>query len=629
MSRRRAEDPPRRGQTVPAWQRSNLRTIEPLNVKPLSGLRSQPVRLAVIALAGLLWIALAACASPPPTTPTSTPAPPVPTATACPSPPAPTAAGTPAGPTVSGIVRDAMGPVAGATVRVQATKNQTLTDEAGRFTLSGLPAGITVTVSAWKEGYYCAMVAGVMPPAADIALTLRPYQTSDNPAYVWIPPSADDPTQASCASCKPGVTKIWLENDAHGRSAANPRFLTMYNGTDVHGNQSPATRYGYSRDYGRFPLRPDPTQPYYGPGYKLDFPETAGNCASCHIPGAATDEPYGSDPNSVDGANRFGIHCDFCHKVAAVTLNPATGLPFPNMPGVLSMDIRRPFPEDKERYQLFFGTFDDDNVPQEDTNLLLLKESHYCAPCHFGAFWDTVVYNSFGEWLASPYSDPATGQTCQACHIPAPAILDGVAMTNVAPGAGGVERDPLTIHAHTFPGAMSEALLRNAVTMTATARLEGGRVVVTVSITNDKTGHHVPADSPLRHLILLVRAADAGGNALAQLDGPTVPGWGGVGDPNHGYYAGLPGKAFAKVLMEVWTEIAPSGAYWNPTRVLSDNRIAALATDTSSYAFAAPSEGGGTVEVTLLFRRAYKELMDQKGWDVPDIVMAEQTLTLP
>ena len=60
------------------------------------------------------------------------------------------------------------------------------------------------------------------------------------------------------------------------------------------------------------------------------------------------------------------------------------------MPGVLSMDIRRPFPEDEDRYQLFFGTFDDDNVPEEDTYLPLLEESQFCAPCHFGVFWDTV-----------------------------------------------------------------------------------------------------------------------------------------------------------------------------------------------------------------------------------------------
>jgi hypothetical protein len=158
--------------------------------------------------------------------------------------------------------------------------------------------------------------------------------------------------------------------------------------------------------------------------------------------------------------------------------------------------------------------------------------------------------------------------------------------------------------------------------------LEGETVVVQVDITNDKTGHHVPTDFPLRHLILLVRATDADGDPLAQLDGPMVPEWGGVGDYAQGYYAGLPGKGFAKILEELWTEISPSGAYWNPTRVLEDNRLAAFATDTSFYTFTAPTEDEVTVEVVLLFRRAFKDLMDQKGWDVPDILMEQEVITL-
>jgi hypothetical protein len=547
------------------------------------------------------------------------------TATPGPTPPPPIVTPTPIPKVVaiSGIVTDGDGPVAGATVRVQAADTATLTDDEGRFTLTGLSEGVAVTISAWKHTYYCAKVEGVVPPVSGIALTLRRYQTNDNPDYEWIPPIGAD----SCASCKPGVTQIWLDN-AHAGSSENPRFLTMYNGTDRQGNQSPLTRHGYSRDYGSFPLRPDPGKPYYGPGYKLDFPNTAGNCAACHTPGAAVDTPYGTDPNVLTGADTFGVHCDFCHKVADVTLDPSTGLPFPNMPGVLSMDVRRPFPDDPDRYQLFFGTFDDDNVPEEDTYLPIIETSQFCAPCHFGIFWDTVIYNSFGEWLESPYSDPETGQTCQKCHMPAPSILDGTPMTNVAPDKGGVERDPMAIHAHTQTGAMDEELLQNAVTITATARLEGEAVVVQVDITNDKTGHHVPTDSPLRHLILLICATDARGNVLQQLDGPTVPEWGGVGDYSKGYYAGLPGKGFAKILEELWTEVSPTGAYWNPTRVLSDNRLAAFATDISTYTFAAPAKGEVTVEVALLFRRAFKELMDQKGWDVLDIVMEWEVITL-
>jgi hypothetical protein len=407
--------------------------------------------------------------------------------------------------------------------------------------------------------------------------------------------------------------------DAHSQSAVNPRFLTMYNGADVYGNHSPPTRFAYSRDYGSFPLRPDPGKPYYGPGYKLDFPETAGNCSTCHLPGQAAKpgQAYAADPNQAAGIELEGVFCEFCHKVGAVTLEPSSGLPYPNMPGVLSIRLFRPY----EGQQLFFGNFDD--VTRRVSYLPLYEQSAYCAPCHFGVFWDTLVYNSYGEWLESPYSDPQDGQTCQDCHMP-PVDYDYF----VFPEKGGLNRDRSRIFSHRMPGASDETLLQNAVSLTASARLDGDAIVVQVRIVNDKTGHHVPTDSPLRHLILLVEATDSSGAPLSQLDGPSVPEWGGVGDPQQGYYAGLPGKAFAKVLEELWTEISPSGAYWNPTRIVSDNRLAAFSADTSVYRFAAPPSGSVDVDVRLIFRRAFIELMDQKGWDAADILMAQRSISV-
>jgi hypothetical protein len=110
---------------------------------------------------------------------------------------------------------------------------------------------------------------------------------------------------------------------------------------------------------------------------------------------------------------------------------------------------------------------------------------------------------------------------------------------------------------------------------------------------------------------------------------PPVPEWGGIGDAGEGYWAGLPGKGFAKIVQELWAEVSPSGAYWNPTRIVSDNRIAALATDRSEYRFAAPEDGPTVVGVKLIFRRAFIELTEQKGWEVADVVMAELHLTVP
>ena len=152
--------------------------------------------------------------------------------------------------------------------------------------------------------------------------------------------------------------------------------------------------------------------------------------------------------------------------------------------------------------------------------------------------------------------------------------------------------------------------------------------MVHVILANDKTGHHIPSDSPLRHMILLVEAKDEQGNTLAQVAGERVPEWGGIGDPQAGYYAGLPGKAFAKVLAELWTEVSPTGAYWNQTRLVSDNRLAAFQTDTSRYVFTAPPTGGVKIAVRLIYRRAFRGLADQKGWDIPDILMEEAEIAV-
>ena len=528
---------------------------------------------------------------------------------------------------IEGVVLDESGPVLGATVRIQATSIETTTDENGRFVLK--VAETEVTVSAWKHGYYTARAVNILAPTEDVELSLHRYQTEDNPEYEWALPIDEDPAVSTCSDCKAHIVEPWLEN-AHAGAALNPRFLSMYLGTDLLGNQSPETEYAYSRDYGRFPLRPTIDDTYFGPGYKLDFPYTEGNCGACHIPGAAVDDPYGVDPLTVQGADTFGVHCDYCHKVADVTLDPETDMPYSNMPGVLSSDVRRSFKSDEgETVALFFGPFDDPNVDEGDTYLPLIQESAFCAPCHFGVFWDTVIYNSYGEWLDSAYSDPEDGATCQECHMPSPTMIDGVPMTNLAPGNGGIDRDPLTLRAHSQLGASDVEFLQNAVTMQVETRTSDGQVIVDVAITNDQTGHHVPTDSPLRHLILLVEAVDSSGKQLVLSDGPILPKWCGEGSLTEGYYGGLPGVAYAKILEELWTEISPSGAYWNPTRIISDNRIAALDTATSSYAFAAPADGNIQVAVTLLYRRAFKELMIQKGWSVPDVLMEEYEQTVP
>lgn len=540
---------------------------------------------------------------------------------------------------LTGTVVDADGPVTGATVRVALTDNATTSAADGSFTLDNVDASGPVTVTAWAEGYYITTVTLATDAAAitakqPLTLTLTRHFIGDNSKYAWSN-AAGVTGSAACAACHTQNPE-W-EADAHSRSATNPRFLSLYLGTDADGRESTRTKF----DVGQ-PVPRNPAEPYFGPGYKLDYPDRNGNCAACHTPLASkipnttncgwsgchtsvTAErsggivPPAPSAAGLTGIATEGITCEFCHKIGDVYLDKQTGLPLPDMPGILGYRLYRPGEND---HQLFFGPFDD--VKGEDTYLPLQSESEFCAPCHYGVFGGvvgvghvangTLIYNSYGEWLDSPYSDPQTGQTCQDCHMP---VADYEYF--VFPEKGGQPR-PGQLNVHTMPGAADETLLQNAVTLTTTATLRGSQVVVDVSVTNDKTGHHVPTDSPLRHAILVVTAADATGQPLALRSGPLLPAW--TGD-----YAGQPGRTYAKILRDDWTGEQPTAAYWRPVTIVADTRLAAFATDRSRYTFTLPSgTAAGEVTARLVFRRAYQALMEQKGWTDKDIIMAEDVV---
>lgn len=529
---------------------------------------------------------------------------------------------------LGGVVLDAHGPLAGAVVRVQTTDTAVTTGLDGSFLIENLSCGEPVQLTAWLRGYYIGGGNSFSPYPysgnSEVQILLAAHTQHDDPSYIWLPSgyAPGEGEKQGCAECHSsesggppeldGLLPVdeW-RRDAHGLSAGNPRFLSMYFGTDLAGRKSPPTQFSSNRDYGPVPLPPGRQQPYYGPGYKLDFPDSDGNCGSCHIPIAALGNPYGVNPAELPETAGEGISCDFCHKIWDVPLED-DGLPSANRPGVLSIEFRRP----ASGHQLFMGPFDD-VAPGEDTYLPLQRQSAFCAACHFGVFWDVPIYNSYGEWLDSPYSDPLEGQTCQDCHMPKRG-----AQYFVRPDKGGLKRDPDRVSSHLMPGALDEQLLQSALTMTVAVERKGDTAGIEVELFNDQTGHHVPTDSPLRHLILSVKVTDRKSRPMKLLEGPVLPQWAGSD-------GGLPGKVYAKVLEELWTEVSPSGSYWNQTRILSDNRLPAYGRDISRYVFSAPDTQALDLEVRLVYRRAFAALMEQKGWRTADILMEEHTLTIP
>jgi len=530
---------------------------------------------------------------------------------------------TPESTSLAGVVQDENKRIAGAHVRIRTGGDYVVTDAEGAFLIEGLDPGQYVTLTAWAPGYFIAAAEDLLPGEDMAVIHLEQHYQQDNPEYTWVSPHSRAGDEANCQNCHSDSSgtlpyEEWL-SDAHSQTLSNYRFLTLYSGTDLAGNQSPQTRYIVTRDYGSHPLPPNLNQPYYGSGYKIDFPETQGNCAACHAPGAAVDAPYQTDPTLVIDDDTAGIHCDFCHKIWDVRLDPTTHLPHNQYPGVLSYEFLRP----PEGHQFFAGPLDD-VAPGEDTLSPVQLESAYCAGCHYGTFWDTVIYNSYGEWLDSPYSNPEDGQTCQDCHMPS---LGGSYFA--LPAEGGLERDPATIASHRTLGIRDVEFMEDAVSLDAEAELEGEEILLDVVLINDNTGHKVPTDSPLRNLLLVVTAQGQEGDPLPLISGPQLPDWAGMESGQPGHYGGQPGKGFALILRESWTGIWPTAAYWNPVQIMDDSRLAPFQEDLSQYRFQVPEEGPAFIQVQLIFRRAFIEIAEQKGWGVEDQVLKDILIEIP
>lgn len=157
------------------------------------------------------------------------------------------------------------------------------------------------------------------------------------------------------------------------------------------------------------------------------------------------------------------------------------------------------------------------------------------------------------------------------------------------------------------------------------AYYEVDEVVVEVEITNVNTGHWLPTGFSMRNMILVVLAVDSAGRRLQQTGGSKIPEWGGLGDPDEGNYAGLPGKGYAKVTKD--SQGNQNVPIWQAVRIASDNRIKPKETDVTTYRFKKP-KGEVTIEAKLIYRPVFKRVADQKKWALKDVVMEEKTLTL-
>src|SRR5687768_2559265 len=219
-------------------------------------------------------------------TATSTGVPPTATATTAPT-ATPTIVNlTPLPTTISGVVVNAEGAVGGAIVQLHGQPAQFKTAKDGTFVISGITGTTPLVITAWSAGHYIGSTT-VNPSAPDwkgsqgLIITLKSYYTTDNSLYSGFSFEGVNGS-ASCGLCHREY-KEW-QADAHSQAAINPRFISMYTGSDVNGNPGQITELNQVG----LALPPDPNKPYYGPGFQLDNPGRAGSCATCHTPLAST-----------------------------------------------------------------------------------------------------------------------------------------------------------------------------------------------------------------------------------------------------------------------------------------------------------------------------------------------------
>lgn len=468
---------------------------------------------------------------------------------------------------LTGRVFSGGAPVAGARVRVRGHPAFALSGSAGRFCLTR-PEGNSLFVTAAREGYY---VRGTEMSEQPLRIELEPLPTGDSEDYRWIDPAPDAADELRCAKCHQAIYGEW-KSSGHARSAANRRFMNLYEGSDWQGE---ADR-----------------------GWSLlaDYPLGAGVCMPCHAPTVPLDHPAVDDMRLVEGVAAQGVHCDFCHKIQRAPTEFA-GLNH----GRFAFELLRP----KQR-QVFFGPLDD-VATGEDSYSPLQKHSRICAPCHEGVVFGVHIYSTYSEWLASDAR--RRGRHCQSCHMQPTGE-----MTNVAPDAGGVERDPATLACHvTTPGGRAETL-RKCLQVQAVLRRRSSRVQVEVTVAARDVGHRVPGGYVDRHLVLDLEALDQSGSSLSAEEGPLLP-------LSAGGLAGRSGRLFARLMTDnAGRSPVP---FWRAADDPADTRLEPDQPVRVSFVFPPAT---ARVRVRLIYRRFWDRVARDKKWPDNEIVVFDRTV---
>jgi len=207
-----------------------------------------------------------------------------------------------------------------------------------------------------------------------------------------------------------------------------------------------------------------------------DGPQARKVCLGCHSPVAVRI----NDLEPRQKVSWEGVTCDYCHSIRDVTMadgNPRARVEFSL---VKSGPLKN---AESNGHATEFSSV--------HTSPLL------CASCHeYRNSLGFPVLTTYSEWQKSAAAKE--GKDCQSCH------MYKVAGDVVDPKIKAVNMAQVNLHQ--MPGSHSVEQLTKTIKAQLTAVRQGDKLQVAVDVANLGAGHYVPTGSPLRRLVLEVRA---------------------------------------------------------------------------------------------------------------------------
>jgi hypothetical protein len=512
------------------------------------------------------------------------------------------------------VIDEAGEGVEGAAVKRRAAgKIETVTDGRGFFRLEFDKLEALTLVAAGKLGYVNGIVTLEQETAfraigperesertALATIVLRRMDRTDHKDYEWVSPTrlngaAYDPAEhMNCGNCHRREYADWRTS----------RHATMARNT--------WTRAAFERD-----ARPAAR----ARGSKED------ECTPCHSPSLASrlDNFHLDGRTLLDaaGVDLEGNHCDFCHKIEAVTV--------PQRPGMAgSIRLLRPDPADDTvpgRVKRVFG-------PLPDVSFLYMGAGYnpifemgvLCAGCHEHVTdGGLVASGTASEWRGTKYAQPGQDyRTCQDCHMPQYVAERTVTL----PGPDGVPRAskiagdltpdeikgggaaiasfstryrPLSeAHKHSFVGTDDLDFLRAGVSMEVQTEPLTDGLRVRVTLTNTGAGHAIPTGHGLKRYVLAVTGQSRGEPLSAGADLPLEERIGAAADATHG---ALIGRRFDDDWALPW---------WRADNVSQDTRL----WPDAPREFVFDIAGADAADVKLILRRGSPALLRAHGQDM-------------